>query len=871
MAKCFGSINAASGTVNQAIRVSSLVKEYNVMRHLLRVWLVALNLGMLIAGMLIAGSSGAQPAPVLDIAQMAPEDGQLRRVYGASGEGRFGVPVAGGHDVDGDGFVDYAVAYMRASPGGQFSAGEVDLIFGDGTTGGTVDTALDDPRVLRFFGTQVQETAGSEIWMDDVTGDGLGDLLISRQNHTPDSDRLGAGALTVVVGGPGLRIAAASLQAIDLTAPSVSIPLTTLVGAHELDRFGIWARTGDVTGDGVADIVVGADQEDSGGESNRGAAYVIRGGPHLAAGGVIDLLDPAVTTIAEHIAKITPPAGSGGYHFGATCQIADLDGNGRSEVLVAATINRAGATLQAAGAPPGSAEASGGAPDGTLYIAWDDNFPAEAWPAGFNFDISASPGARTIINGEIRSVSFGEEILGGADFDADGLADLFIGDLVADGTVEQNRPASGFGHVFFDAGQLAGLEFDLETPPPGLSITRILGPEGGAIAADTAAQGDFDGDGFSDLAFTSPHANPQGRINAGAVHVLFGRPDGWPARIDLAAGSFPAPSEIRIAEIQGARGLNGSDLGDTLGYSAAAGDIDDDGLSDLIVNEMVGNGVDPGAIDVGNLLILSGKALREDSCDTSATELCLLGDRFRVEATWRDFAGETGSGQGSELTDETGTFWFFDPANVELVVKVLDGCATPLDSFWVFAGGLTDVEVELTVTDTVTGQSKIYSNALGSGFEPIRDTAAFATCPASGGGEDVVVQVAGRAGRELETAGSCVADDTTLCLSNGRFAVEALWQTSAAESGSGQAVPLTGDTGYFWFFSAANVEVVIKVLNACDLPPFNTFWVFAAGLTDVEVTLRVTDTVSSQVREYFNPLGAPFQPIRQTDAFDTCP
>ena len=76
------------------------------------------------------------------------------------------------------------------------------------------------------------------------------------------------------------------------------------------------------------------------------------------------------------------------------------------------------------------------------------------------------------------------------------------GDLVADGTPALDRPASGLGHVIFGADALKGLDFDLQTPPPGLIITRILGPSPGAIGADTAACGDFDGDGADDLYWT---------------------------------------------------------------------------------------------------------------------------------------------------------------------------------------------------------------------------------------------------------------------------------------------------------------------------------------------------------------------------------
>jgi len=116
------------------------------------------------------------------------------------------------------------------------------------------------------------------------------------------------------------------------------------------------------------------------------------------------------------------------------------------------------------------------------------------------------------------------------------------------------------------------------------------------------------------------------------------------------------------------------------------------------------------------------------SCSPSATALCLNGDRFRVEARWRTLLGQAGEGHPARLTDETGTFWFFDPDNVELIVKVLGGCSVN-GHFWLFAGGLTNVEVELTVTDTETATQRRYRNPLSTAFQPILDTTAFATCP----------------------------------------------------------------------------------------------------------------------------------------------
>ena len=88
----------------------------------------------------------------------------------------------------------------------------------------------------------------------------------------------------------------------------------------------------------------------------------------------------------------------------------------------------------------------------------------------------------------------------------------------------------------------------------------------------------------------------------------------------------------------------------------------------------------------------------------------------------------SGAGQAAPLTADTGSFWFFDPSNVELLVKVLDGCPVA-NSFWVFAGGLTDVGVTLRVTDSHTGVLKTYTNTLGTAFQPIQDTGAFGACP----------------------------------------------------------------------------------------------------------------------------------------------
>ncbi len=116
---------------------------------------------------------------------------------------------------------------------------------------------------------------------------------------------------------------------------------------------------------------------------------------------------------------------------------------------------------------------------------------------------------------------------------------------------------------------------------------------------------------------------------------------------------------------------------------------------------------------------------------------------------------------------------------------------------------------------------------------------------------------------------TCTPTATALCLNGGRFRIEATYETTSGASGSAQVVKLTDETGYLWFFSATNVEAVVKVLNACGLN--NRFWVFAGGLTNVRTVITVTDTKTGAVKTYVNPQVKAFQPIQDTSAFATCP
>jgi hypothetical protein len=275
---------------------------------------------------------------------------------------------------------------------------------------------------------------------------------------------------------------------------------------------------------------------------------------------------------------------------------------------------------------------------------------------------------------------------------------------------------------------------------------------------------------------------------------------------------------------------------------------------------------------VGGVTRQIGASITVGPCAADATTLCLNSGRFRVQVAWTTPDGRSGAGQAVAVTGDTGYFWFFSSGNVEMVIKVVDGRAVN-SSFWVFAGGLTNVDVVVTVTDVQTGAVKTYRNPQGTPFQPIQDTSAFVAAATSAPAGEESATTSGAAAfarlfpRDLLAA--CTGNATTLCLNNGRFQAQVQWTAGDGSTGAGQAVPLSGDTGYFWFFSPNNVEMVVKVVDGCSV--FSTFWVFGGGLTNVNVVLTVTDTKTGAVRTYTNPQGTAFQPIQDTGAFSTCP
>lgn len=292
-------------------------------------------------------------------------------------------------------------------------------------------------------------------------------------------------------------------------------------------------------------------------------------------------------------------------------------------------------------------------------------------------------------------------------------------------------------------------------------------------------------------------------------------------------------------------------------------------------------------------LVLNGPSI---SCQTNDQTACSLQRRFRVAVEWQT-SSTSGSarvmsfGPQRAESDQSNFWWFFNPENFEMGVKMVDACSFN-DSFWVFVSGLTNQAYQVTIADIETGQIRTYENPLGqypqtvgatdgvSGFDctpgpnvqapppqPEAVRAFLAAQPRDPLG-DLVLSTLGL-GEAAQVAGPCVQSATRACALNGRFQVEVDWRTASA-NGVAQVMSFGGQraesdqSSFWWFFNPENFEMGVKMVNACTFN--NSYWVFVSGLTNQNFDVKIRDLVNGIQRTYSNPLGQYPQTVGATDA-----
>ncbi len=575
--------------------------------------------------------------------------GQLTIYNAIDGGGYAGLPVELG-DYDGDGWVDLVLAPMVANSGPNGSrreAGEVHISPGDGKIAGVVDRSdlPDDRQGLTLWAERPNDMLGTELFTADFNGDGIDDLVLSAQNYDgPDGKRDNAGGVYVLLGKPGLL----SGGTIDLRDRGPNI--VRITGAEAGERLGIWVEAGDLDGDGHYDLILGADQWPSSRQApdlHRGKVYVIYGRASF----------PSEIDLAEFSDEVTEVLGRDMEdHFGASLHSRDLNGDGRDELIVGAALNRLSAGL--GGLTRFFSHSTGGAagPDnrrsqaGDVYVFFSSTDGGRFPPL---IDLSAPLPDEirervTTIYGAEPFEAAGEELTSG-DFNGDGFNDLVVGALTASAPGPPLKNFAGRAYVIYWQEGLEGQIIDLATPPElplpeGLALSTLYGQNVSDILGDTLSAGDFDHDGFDDLAVGIPHAAVNGREETGAVAIVLGRTEPFPRFFSPQDENLP--SSLRIAMVHGHR------AGDLMSYSMEARDYDADGYTDLYPNAMRSEkGTDNISSDAGAAYVVSGYRLTGVSLAVgeltpsvapagSAVEVRITGGGFTTDEDTRVLLGQ---------------------------------------------------------------------------------------------------------------------------------------------------------------------------------------------------------------------------------------
>ncbi len=244
-------------------------------------------------------------------------------------------------------------------------------------------------------------------------------------------------------------------------------------------------------------------------------------------------------------------------------QIADLNGDGVEDVIVAQTVgvdNTGTASVSDGGTVIGYAGGAGFFSGATTMAPTGSFFTLLG---GYNDELGGGFEGRI----EVANVT------------GSGGNDLVVSAAFADG-VDNLRADAGEVYVLPNAGLSGGFSVASE-PAPAAVRARIVGPVAGGQAR-VIATADVDSDGFADIFVGVPLAAPNGRTDAGEVYVIRGGPT-LMGVVDLSTVTAPT----LIARFEGENGANGGDPGDQLGHTAAVGNITGDTSPDVILGSQL--------------------------------------------------------------------------------------------------------------------------------------------------------------------------------------------------------------------------------------------------------------------------------------------